>query len=276
MLSRESFREMFAATLAGTNPAFRVKARLPFGLALINQEGREHTFFFDRAYEAYLRAPETLTEILNEVAAPIVCDVTPDTKSYASVRSFLLPLLKPPSYEQVVRTQMDQAKVPEEARPIIGRMHTVAGIVYAIDLPNHPERLLVSPADLKNWKVSQEEVHGQSVDNLGKKSKIVIQKSKTAAAGEFMVLDPRDSYSASRILLPALLIELTKNVGEDVVIAIPSQNLFFAIGSCNQKGIDWMRTELVSKHFRESPQAVTDRLFVFRAIPKILEVLPEL
>lgn len=270
MFSKEEFSEKVIATLLARYPQVRVKEHLAFGAVLTSVTWPEIRLYFDRPYARYLDTPEGVEQIIDAYLQQVTGENLPKIlRAFDEIKLFLLPLLKPPTYPTIIQQQLRD--LPPDATPVFDRLTQSAVIVYTVDISDQPIRTFVSQRDLAEWRISVQTLHETAVANLARRTRVQVIQSSAEPVGIFFLVEPIDAYTATRILIGGVLHELGRLAHEDVILAIPSRDMLMAVGRSNQRGIGWMRSSLMPQKFRNSPEPVTDRLFLFRLDNSTLE-----
>jgi uncharacterized protein YtpQ (UPF0354 family) len=99
-------------------------------------------------------------------------------------------MLKPTTYADAVEHQIQEARLPADAKLVLRRLTQSTVIVYAVDMPDQSTRLMVLQRDLIKWGISEEVLHETAITNLAKKSTVRINHVATQNTGTLFVIEP--------------------------------------------------------------------------------------
>ena len=119
-------------------------------------------------------------------------------------------------------------------------------------------RFLMKP-ELEPAGVKPEELRALGVANL----RTLAPNIQLHKGAEYSMITAGGNYESSLLLVPQIWSGSTVKVDGDLVVAVPARNLLFVTGSRTPGGIAKVR-EVAARALRESPNRLTDTLFVLR------------
>ena len=253
MLTQEEFAQKMVEVIFAHYPGATVKQRLPFGVVFTRPGSRlESMAFFDNPYGAYLRHPEQLDETIMEwLQARDKEDATRQTAKewmLNEAKSYILPILRHARSLETARQQfLSTGELVEQLPKILPVVKSVTNslfVQYAIDMPGSTALEFVTPAMQDRWEVSVEALHRLAMSNLLARTQqagIKINVANTEESGTFYQVEPRDEYSASRILLRDVLDAVVDLAKDDLVITIPRRDLLIAVVFSSPNGVAWLK-----------------------------------
>jgi uncharacterized protein YtpQ (UPF0354 family) len=130
-------------------------------------------------------------------------------------------------------------------------------VLYAVDTGKELRFLMkneLEPAGLKPG-----ELRALGVANL----RTLAPNIQLPKGAEYSLITAGGIYASSLLLAPQIWSGSTVKVDGDIVVAVPARNLLFVTGSRTPGGIAKVR-EVAARALRESPNRLTDTLFVLR------------
>ena len=115
------------------------------------------------------------------------------------------------------------------------------------------------PQDLERAGVKREELRALAVSNL----KTVMPGPQLHKGAEYSMVIAGGNYESSLLLTPQIWTGDAMKVDGDIVVAVPGRNLLFVTGTKTPGGIAKVR-EITAKAMRESPNRLTETLFVLK------------
>lgn len=167
-----------------------------------------------KPYAEYKARPERLDEILRRVAgeAESTMDRGNADRSFAEVRSRLLPILKP------VTALRDLANEPATT--------PFPGNVLIAYLVQHPDSLTaVTGADLDRWGRSLGEIHDVALVNLLRETN---RDQPLRCEGRLCGWASGDGWDAARMIVPELRRQIVRKIGA-AVYAVPRESVYVAL-----------------------------------------------
>ncbi|WCK55927.1 DUF1444 family protein [Aneurinibacillus sp. Ricciae_BoGa-3] len=117
--------------------------------------------------------------------------------------------------------------------PYVHRSHTAETVVvYALDLGRSYTLITKDALEKAGW--SEEKLHQLAIDNVRKLD--AVPKEDRVGGNTFYFFTYEDSYSASRILNPAVLSNMAKKNQGQIGVAIPHQDVLIVADLADAKG----------------------------------------
>jgi uncharacterized protein YtpQ (UPF0354 family) len=130
-------------------------------------------------------------------------------------------------------------------------------VIYAED--NGKEMRMLMAKDLEPAAIKRDELRALAVANL----RSVVPQVRLHRGNEYSMFTAGGSYESSLLLTPQVLTASNVKVEGDIVLAVPARNLLFVTGTRTPGGVAKLR-EVAGRAMRESPNRLTDTLFVLR------------
>jgi uncharacterized protein YtpQ (UPF0354 family) len=132
-------------------------------------------------------------------------------------------------------------------------------VAIANDLPHAYS--YVSPANLEQWKVTEELAYEQALSNLEEAS-AGIQIHATEAPHRLLAIQTGDGYDAARLLLPAMRKLAIEHLGEPCYAAVPNRDFLIMWSRSNPEEFQTMVRGQVRQDFESRPYPLTSTVFV--------------
>ena len=130
-------------------------------------------------------------------------------------------------------------------------------VVYAED--NGKELRMLMAGDLEPAALKREELRALAIANL----RTVVPQVRLHQGNEYSMFTAGGTYESSLLLTPQVLTASNVKVDGEIVLAVPARNLLFVTGTRTPGGVAKLR-EVAARAMRESPNRLTDTLFVLR------------
>jgi len=130
-------------------------------------------------------------------------------------------------------------------------------VIYAED--NGKEMRMLMATDLEPAAIKRDELRALAVANL----RTVVPQVRLHQGNEYSMFTAGGTYESSLLLTPQVLTASNVKVEGDIVLAVPARNLLFVTGTRTPGGVAKLR-EVAGRAMRESPNRLTDTLFVLR------------
>ncbi|HET6263824.1 MAG TPA: DUF1444 family protein [Usitatibacter sp.] len=130
-------------------------------------------------------------------------------------------------------------------------------VLYAED--NGKEMRMLMAKDLEPAAIKRDELRALAVANL----RSVVPQVRLHQGNEYSMFTAGGTYESSLLLTPQVLTASNVKVEGDIVLAVPARNLLFVTGTRTPGGVAKLR-EVAGRAMRESPNRLTDTLFVLR------------
>ena len=253
-LSPTEFTRNFVQTLRASAPTSTVSSGRDLQVLLQEPQGRQTTIFLYDAYDEYRLSPKDEDRIIRKYFAGFV---TPKDEIRKVDRARVVPIVKTRAWLADVRTAA-QAKGAVGVPEIVSDdLNEQLMIVYAEDNPSTLRYLL--PEQLADLGVKREELRALAVTNL----KALLSKTEIRPGPLVTVVKAGGNYEACLLLVDDFWTSDKIKVDGEIVVAIPARDLLLITGSGNAAGIAKLR-EQAARMVTESPQHLTDTLFVYR------------
>lgn len=220
VLDATSFKEVVTAELKKVD----LEAEPAFGQAMevtVTDGPNRVEVVLDEPFADYeadpTRREEILAGIITETQSRLDEGID-QASSFADVKSDLMPVLKP-RFE--VRT------FPE--KPAATPFPADLSVVYGVD--RERDFTVVTPADIRRWGTSLDEIHEIALDNLLKQTnsdeKLLCEPSQ---GSELCGWASGDGYDATRMIVPELRRQIERVYdGDQALYAVPAENIFVAL-----------------------------------------------
>ena len=219
VLDAFSFKERVAAELKKAD----LEAEPAFGRTMevnVTDGPNRVDVVLDEPFAEYKADPERREEILAGIVAETRrrVDEGIDTASFAEVEGDLMPVLKP-GFE--LRTFPDKPA----ATPFPAHL----SVVYGVDREH--DFTIVTPADVRRWDKSLDEIHDIALDNLLRQTNEDEKLSCEPSEGsELCGWASGDGYDATRMIVPELRRQIEGVYqGDPALYAVPAENIFVAL-----------------------------------------------
>jgi len=219
VLDASSFKEVVTAELKKVD----LEAEPAFGQAMevnVTDGPNRVDVVLDEPFADYEADPSRREEILAGIVADTQrrLDEGIAQVSFAEIKGDLMPVLKP---------RFELRTFPE--KPVVTPFPADLSVVYGVDREH--DFTVVTPADVKRWGTSLEEIHGIAVDNLLKQTnrdeKLLCEPSQ---GSELCGWASGDGYDATRMIVPELRRQIERVYdGEPALYAVPADNIFVAL-----------------------------------------------
>ena len=174
----------------------------------------------DEPFADYEADPSRREEIVAGIVAETQrrLDEGIDQASFADVKGDLMPVLKP---------RFELRTFPE--KPAATPFPADLAVVYGVDREH--DFTVVTPADIRRWGTSLDEIHEISLDNLLKQTnsdeKLLCEPSQ---GSELCGWASGDGYDATRMIVPELRRQIERVYeGDPALYAVPAENIFVAL-----------------------------------------------
>ena len=154
---------------------------------------------------------------------------------------------------QFIRTE-NTSRAPVITFPFAGEVV----VAIAIDLTHAYS--YVSPANLEQWKVTEELAYEQALSNLEEAS-AGIQIHATEAPQLLLAIQTGDGYDAARLLLPATRKLAIEHLGEPCYAAVPNRDFLIMWSRSNPEEFQKLVRDQVRQDFGSQPYPLTSTVF---------------
>lgn len=222
------------------------------------------TMSMQNLFTSVRSAPHDLERLAEEFVGGIVSVMSQPQigkELWSNVRHKILPILKPEAYlHEATAGRLDNASQAQRdlsqlvSTPWLTNLH----ICYAID--NEKTFRFLVKSDLDSWGVDAEKIHSTAIKNLtaGKSSELFVMKNPVGEGGVGMMT--KMIGAASSYLLHPKLFELaSRDLGRDLMAAIPSRDALVIFG--NSSAAKHKIADQVRLDYQQSVHSLSDRIF---------------
>lgn len=215
---------------------------------------QESTFYLGNIYQQYREGARIghivrkLLDVLNEMHRSIGSEKEPLDLTR------LLPMLK-------ARGWLDDAASASTDLPAWLPFITSDVVVTLVeDMPTSLR--YVRPSEITALGRTADDMLDVALDNLMQRSEVGVHQLGDEEAGSIFVLDTKDSYDATRILLSPLMEHLAEKVKGHLIIGIPNRDCLIAFGNANPITVEMALRMKEDAQTRTYP--LTSTLFTFQ------------
>jgi len=209
-------------------------------------------------------APDEFKRLSEEFVGGIVSVLSQPQigkEQWLEVKHKILPILKPEAFlKSASRGALNNASKAQRdlsemvSTPWLTNLH----ICYAID--NKKTFRFLVKSDLNSWRVDTEQIHSTAIENLvaGSAPKLVVMKNPAGAGGVGMV-SPMIGAASSYLLHPKLYDLSSRELGRDLMAAVPSRDALVIFGSSSST--KQLLANKVRHDYQQTAHPLSDRLF---------------
>jgi hypothetical protein len=171
----------------------------------------------------------------------------------------------------------DWAAVQPLLRPVVRALSflgtgdlTAAGPVWRTFAPFLAELVVidgpttmsyVTRGDLERWQITAAQAHGAARDNLAADTPLLCAKTPGEEGPEATwIVDSRDSYESSRLLLPGWLAGFAARVGGRPVAIVPHRGMLWVTSAESAAHLQIL-ADAAGREFDDSPRAISPALY---------------
>lgn len=255
LLTHEQFSQRSAEGIRAALPAMQVAIDQPLRLTL-KGSGESSTLPLDDAYQAYMRAPDKIDEVLR-----LLVDSVVESQAAATAidRSLIVPVVRE-------RTWFADVGAPGGAGLVFDDLNDDLVVVYAEDAPNSLSYF--SPLELQKAGIERDGLRQLAAENL---LRILPQIERRGETGVYQVQAGGD-FEASLLAIGTVWRAESFDVKGDFVFAVPAVGVLYVTGSEDAAGIAAVR-KMADEAYKRSAQKMSPRLYVLRG--GTLLALPE-
>jgi hypothetical protein len=247
--SAQEFTEAAAQVLAA-QPEVEIVGIGALTLSL-RVRGREVVGDLETFYHAYRVAPEQLEQIwlsLTDALLDQPLDRSEDDPDLLLDR--VLPMLKPLALLSDLRSQ----NLPLVAyRPLVGELM----VTYVID--EGQSVVYVNENHLASWDVSEATLYRHALQNLRAKAWTPYPGVIGSGRSALLILNGRDGYDATRLLLPELFADFVARLPGTTVFGVPNRDFLIAFSDADQRVFSQVRAQ-IEVDARTQSHSLTDQL----------------
>lgn len=252
-LDPDAFTRRLAAELRRAFPDRQVRVDEGLELRLVAKDGGEHLAFLSNAYAEYRQDPGNLDGVAARFVASIRSASAFSDAARPIARDRIVPTIKHLDWLAQAKKVAGAKAKPFATEPLTRELV----VVYAEDTPENVRYLFAE--ETEKLGVRPAELRALAVKNL--RALLPDVRVEDVRDGVHMVVAD-GNYEAALLLSDALVATLPAVDGE-LVVAIPSRDLFLFTGSENDAAVEALRG-FAAKMSEEAPYSLTPSLFVRR------------
>lgn len=255
LLTHDQFSERCAETVRSRVAGAQVSVAQPLRLE-VRGAGESATVPLDDAYQAYLRVPDKLDEIVKLLVDGVL---ESQAAAIAIDRTLIVPVVRERTWFADVGAEGGVGLVYDD-------LNDDLVVVYAEDAPNSLSYF--SPVELQKAGIVREGLRQLAAENL---LRILPQIERRGENGMYQIQAGGD-FESSLLAIGSMWRKESFDVKGDFVFAVPAAGVLFVTGSEDPAGIASVR-KLAAESYKRSPQKLSPKLFVLRE--GVLVALPE-
>lgn len=253
-LSANEFTRDFVRLVRESAPTYTVRATRELQVVVKDAKGNDSTVFLYDAYAAYLKSPGEENRILRQQLPAVV---PAGDEAHRLDRSRIVPILKPRTWLDEVRTAAAEKSGPDAPEVVYDELNEQLIVAYAEDTPNTLRYL--TPEQLDEVQLTKPELPALAAANL----QAMLKEVSVRRSPVVMNVRADGNFEASLLAVPEFWTKQQFAVDGEIVVAIPARDHLLITGSKNSAGLAKMR-ELAASVFRDSPHRLVPTLFVLR------------
>jgi len=253
-LSAADFSRAFARSLREAAPAYTARVTHELQVIVTDPKGIESTVFLFDAYDEYRKAPKDPERIFRKY---FVALISPQDEIMRLDASRIVPVVKKRAWLEELRASAKAKGSPTEPEVVYDVLNDELIVAYAEDTPNTLR--YVVPAQLKEIRLKAEDLRALAATNLQN----ILPKIDLRPSPLVWTVKAGGNYEACLLAVPDFWTKGQFNVDGEIVVAIPARDYLLITGSKNAAGLAKLR-EVAARVAQESPQRITDTLFVYR------------
>lgn len=177
-----------------------------------------------------------------------------DLRDFLSVKDLILPRIYHESY-------LDQI-----SQDLITYIPWVNNCIISFVIDTEHYTMSINQSVRESWgKVYDEDIYELSLNNLWEKTKDIhidiLEIEKNNKPTKACLINHKDGYDSSRILLEELRRELMSFLGNEFYIGIPSRDMFFAFAKSDEKTLNKVSSK-ISEDQKDLPYPISPNLFL--------------
>jgi uncharacterized protein YtpQ (UPF0354 family) len=157
------------------------------------------------------------------------------TKIFPYFKQFLPPAAVTYSLPGDIR-KIDKTKtydLPPEANIVFSNISEDLNCLYAIDTGNSFH--IIQERHLREWDITKEQLHALALENF---RSLIVQKMTAKGDTNGIILIVDGNLEAGLVLIDEIWVQLQDQIGEAVVITVPSRDVLMATGKSNRTMIN--------------------------------------
>jgi uncharacterized protein YtpQ (UPF0354 family) len=213
--------------------------------------GREVVGDLVSFYHVYRNGPERLAEVWELLAEALLdqpvdrSEDDPDT-----LLDRVMPMLKPLALLSEMRTQQLPLVV---YRPLVGDLM----VTYVID--EGQSVVFLNEEHLAKWRVNEATLYRYAIRNLRAKPWQPYPGVLGSGKAALLILNGRDGYDATRLLLPDLFADFIRQIPGTVIFGVPNRDFLIAFSDAEPRVVNQVRAQ-IELDARTQAHPLTDQL----------------
>jgi uncharacterized protein YtpQ (UPF0354 family) len=126
-------------------------------------------------------------------------------------------------------------EVYERGLPMLAYRPLAGDLLTAYVIPDEQSVGYLNERHLRTWNVTEAELHEHALANLRAKAWMPYPGVLGAGKSALLILNCRDGYDASRVLLPELFAEFHARVPGTMVIGVPNRDFLIAFSDADRR-----------------------------------------
>ena len=253
-LSAAEFSRAFVRSLREAAPTYSARVTHELQVIVTDPRGIESTVFLFDAYDEYKKSPQNPEGLFRK---QFVALISPQDEVLRLQASRIVPVIKKRTWLEELRAAAKEKGSTTEPEVIYDELNEQLIVVYAEDTPNTLR--YVVPAQIKEIGLKPEDLRALAATNLQN----ILPKIDVRPSPLVWTVKAGGNYEACLLAVPDFWSKSQINVDGEIVVAIPARDHLLITGSKNAAGLAKMR-EVAARVLLESPQRITDTLFVYR------------
>ncbi len=253
-LSSNDFTREFARILIETAPTYKARPTRELQVIVTDSRGNESTSFLYDAYAEYRKSPNDKEKIIRKYFLPLIA---PQDEVRKLDAARIVPVVKKRTWLEELAAAAKAKGATTSPEVVFDDLNEQLIVVYAEDTPNTLR--YVVPAQLEEIGLKKEDLRALAAANLQN----ILPRIDVRPSPLVTIVKADGNYEASLVAVTDFWAKQRFQVDGEIVVAIPARDHLLITGSKNADGLAKMR-EVTTRVFQESPQRVTDMLFVYR------------
>ena len=253
-LSAADFSRAFARSLRETAPSYSARVTRELQVIVTDPKGIESTVFLYDAYDEYKKSPKDPERLFRKY---FVALISPQDEVLRLDASRIVPVVKKRTWLDELRAAAKAKGSTTEPEVVYDELNEQLIVAYAEDTPNTLR--YVVPAQLEEVRLKPGDLRALAATNLQN----LLPKIDVRPSPLVWTVKAGGNYEACLLAVPEFWAKGQFNVDGEIVVAIPARDHLLITGSKNTAGLAKLR-EVAARVAQESPQRITDTLFVYR------------
>ncbi len=204
-------------------------------------------------YQVYRAAPDQQDVLVHDLLQSLVGVPLEEDADPQALLARVMPMVKP-------LTLLNE--VYERGLPMLAYRPLVGDLLTAYVIPNGQSVGYLNERHLRTWNMMEAELHERALANLRAKAWTPYPGVLGAGKGALLILNSRDGYDASRVVLPELFAEFQARVPGTMVIGVPNRDFLIAFSDADRRVFAQV-TAQIETDVRTQAHSLTAQLFTF-------------